>query len=280
MPKILFVEDDPFIAEIYKKKFESSGFEVLNVANGKAVLKEAKEQKFDLVLLDLVIPEMSGTEVLRELRHNPDYDPDMKIVVFSNLSSQEDRDQCLKLGANGFISKTEFSPSEVIGEINRFLRQFDEREKNLERDGQDEQAAEEVRRKGKGAGKKILFIEDEPVFVEMFGKRLRDEGYEVTAMRDGASGLQAALDGTFDLVICDIMMPGMDGRELVTKLREAEKENNTPVFVFSASLDTVELKALEASHDVEKTFLKTQITPSELTYAVNDFFKEREEQAA
>ncbi len=280
MPKILFVEDDPFIAEIYKKKFESSGFDVLNVANGKAVLKEAKEQKFDLILLDLVIPEMSGTEVLRELRHNPDYDPDMKIVVFSNLSSQEDRDQCLKLGANGFISKTEFSPSEVIGEINRFLRQFDEREKNLERDGQDEQAAEEVRRQGKGAGKKILFIEDEPVFVEMFGKRLRDEGYGVTAVRDGVSGLQAAIDGTFDLVICDIMMPGMDGRELVTKLREAEKENNTPVFVFSASLDTAELKELEATHDVEKTFLKTQITPSELTYAVNDFFKEREEKTA
>ena len=111
----------------------------------------------------------------------------------------------------------------------------------------------------------------------MFGKRLRDEGYEVTAMRDGVSGLQAAIDGTFDLVICDIMMPGMDGRELVTKLREAEKENNTPVFVFSASLDTAELKELEATHDVEKTFLKTQITPSELTYAVNDFFKEREE---
>lgn len=280
MPRILFVEDDPFIAEIYKKKFETSGFDVVNVANGKAVLKEAKEQVFDLVLLDLVIPEMSGTEVLRELRHNPDYDPDMKIVVFSNLSSQEDRDQCLKLGANGFISKTEFSPSEVIGEINRFLRQFEEREKNMERAGQDEQAAEETRRQGKGAGKRVLFIEDEPVFIEMFGKRLRDEGYEVTAVRDGNSGLQAALDGTFDLIICDIMMPGMDGRELVMKLREAEKENDTPIFVFSASLDTAELKEMEATHDVEKTFLKTQITPSELTYAVNDFFEEREGRAA
>ena len=65
MPKILFVEDDPFIAEIYKKKFESSGFDMLNVVSGKAVLKEALAQKFDLILLDLVIPEMSGTEVLR-----------------------------------------------------------------------------------------------------------------------------------------------------------------------------------------------------------------------
>src|SRR3989344_8262219 len=137
MSKILFVEDDPFIAEIYKKKFESSGFEVLNVTSGKAVLKEVKEQTFDLVLLDLVIPEMSGTEVLRELRTNPDYPEALKIIVFSNLSSEEDREQCLKLGANGFISKTEFSPSEVVAEVNRFLQQFNEQGKNMARQEQD-----------------------------------------------------------------------------------------------------------------------------------------------
>lgn len=130
MLKILLVEDDPFIAEIYKKKFESSGFEVSNAVTGKMVLKEVMAQKFDLVLLDLVIPELSGTEVLRELRTNPGYDPNLKIVVFSNLSSTEDREECLKLGANGFISKTEFSPSEVVVEINRFLNQFSEQEKN------------------------------------------------------------------------------------------------------------------------------------------------------
>jgi len=69
MPKILFVEDDPFIAEIYKKKLESSGFDVVNVTTGKAVLEKAKEQPmFDLVLLDLVIPEMNGMDVLEQLR--------------------------------------------------------------------------------------------------------------------------------------------------------------------------------------------------------------------
>ena len=100
----------------------ASGFEVVNVTSGKTALKQIEEQKFDLMLLDLVLPEMSGTEVLRELRHNKEYDQDLKIVVFSNLSSPEDREQVLKLGANGFISKTEFSPSEVVVEIERFLR--------------------------------------------------------------------------------------------------------------------------------------------------------------
>lgn len=268
MPKILFVEDDSFIAEIYKKKFESSGFEVLNVASGKAVLKEAKEQKFDLILLDLVIPEMSGTEVLRELRTNPEYLKDLKIVIFSNLSGSEEREECMKLGADGFISKTEFSPSEVVTEVNRFLHQFSEQKKNFARQEQD--PAEQPK-----LGKRILLIEDEAVFVEMFGKRLRDEGYEVVAKREGVSGLEEALAGDFDMIISDVMMPGMDGREIIRRLKEIEGKKSVPIFMLSASLEDAQLKAFAESGLVNKAFLKTQITPSELAGAVNDFFKEQ-----
>lgn len=267
MLKILFVEDDPFIAEIYQKKFESSGFDVLNVTNGKMVLKEAKEKQFDLILLDLVIPEMNGTEVLREIRHSSEYRKDQKIIVFSNLSSTEDRDQCLKLGANGFISKTEFSPSEVVNEVNRFLRQWDEQAKNSARHESDPADYPKL-------DKRILFIEDEEVFVEMFGKRLRDEGYDVTTKRDGNEGLEAATEGGFDMIISDVMMPGMTGREMVLRLRDTEKGRNVPVFMLSASLEEERLAELSDAGIANKVFLKTQITPSELTYAVNDFFTE------
>ena len=268
MTKILLVEDDPFIAEIYQKKLELSGFELVNVTTGKAVLKIVLEQKFDLILLDLVLPEMSGTEVLRELRHNKEYDPDLKVVVFSNLSSSEDREQVLKLGANGFISKTEFSPSEVVKEIERFLRQFSEQTKNA----LNETKAPEEK---VSLGKKILLIEDEPVFVEMFGKRLRSEGYEVVTKQDGAAGLEAALTEEFDLIITDVMMPNMDGREFINKLRDEEKGKDVPIFLLSASvsMEDESVKILTDGGIVTKAFLKTEITPSELTYAVNDYFQ-------
>lgn len=268
MRKILLVEDDPFIAEIYKKKLEASDFEVTNVISGRAVLKEVLEQKFDLILLDLVLPEMSGTEVLAELRHNKEYDQDLKIVVFSNLSSNEDREQVLKLGANGFISKTEFSPSEVVEEIERFLRQFSEQAKNSANDAK---APEEK----VSLGKKILFIEDEPVFVEMFGKRLRNEGYEVVTKQDGVAGLEAALNETFDLIITDVMMPNMDGREFISKLKDEEQGKNVPIFLLSASvsMEDESVKTLTDAGIVTKAFLKTEITPSELTYSVNDYLQ-------
>ena len=268
MTKILFVEDDPFIAEIYKKKFEGSGFEVLNVTSGKVALKEALTQKFDLVLLDLVIPEMGGMDVLRELRTNPEYPKELKIIVFSNLSSSEDREECLRLGANGFVSKTEFSPSEVVVELNRFLHQWSEQEKNFTR--QEQSPEEHVK-----LGKRILFIEDEAVFVEMFSRRLRDEGYEVVTKHEGISGLNEALNNDFDMIISDVVMPGMDGREIVKRLKEIEEKKYTPIFVLSASLEDEHLKALVESGLVNKTFLKTYITPSGLAYAINDFFKEQ-----
>ncbi len=268
MSKILLVEDDPFIAEIYKKKLETSGFETINVTSGKAVLKELKEQSFDLVLLDLVLPEMSGTEVLRELRHNKEYDPNIKIVVFSNLSSNEDREEVLNLGANGFISKTEFSPSEVVGEIERFLRQFSEQDKNLANE-------EKIPEEKVSLGKKLLLIEDEPVFVEMFSKRLKNEGYEVRTERDGALGLEAALKERFDLIITDVMMPNMDGREFISRLKDTEAGKNVPIFLLSASvsIEDESVKVLTDAGIVTQAFLKTEITPSELTYAVNDYFQ-------
>lgn len=273
MAKILLVEDDPFIAEIYKKKLETSGFETLNVASGKAVLKELQEQAFDLVLLDLVLPEMSGTEVLRELRHNKEYDPNIKIVVFSNLSSNEDREEVMKLGANGFISKTEFSPSEVVGEIERFLRQFREQKKNAVQ-GTEEEGVRN------GSGKKLLLIEDEPVFVEMFGKRLRDEGYELWIEKDGALGLDIALKEKFDLIITDVMMPNMDGKEFISRLKETEAGKNVPIFLLSASVSIEDegVKVLTDAGIVTRAFLKTEITPSELTYAVNDYFQSAKDQ--
>lgn len=270
MSKILFVEDDTFIADIYKKKFEAAGFETVNVATGKDVLRAAKEPGFDLVLLDLVLPEMSGKEVLHELRAGA-YDPKLNVVVFSNLSSSEDREECLKLGADGFISKTDFTPSEVVEEVRRFLRQSVERSRNLRRT---EGPADPVNSDASptDAGKRILLIEDEEVFTEMFGGRLRSEGYDVSTESDGASGLKAALGGGFDLVISDIMMPGVDGAEIVSRIRDAEAVKDTPVFLLSASVDDDRFREISESGTVEKIFLKTEMTPSELVSEVKRFF--------
>lgn len=263
MPKILLVEDDPLIAEIYMKKFASAGFEVVNVTTGKAVLKAVAEGEYDLVLLDLVIPEMSGMEVLEELRKNPKYPPHLKIIVFSNLSDPEDRKRAVDLGANGFIQKTEYTPSKLIVEVNRLLQVFSEQEKN------ENKSAAPIAK----TGKRILFIEDEPVFVDMFGRRLAQDGYDIVSHENGLSGIEAAMKEHFDLIITDAMLPHMTGQEIIERLKTDEKTRHIPIFLLSASLEAEEMERLSQSSDVFKAFLKTQITPTELAREVESLFQ-------
>ena len=70
MSKILLVEDDPMIAEIYIKKMQAAELEVVNAKTGKEALRAVENEKFDLILLDMVIPELSGMEVLKEIKQS------------------------------------------------------------------------------------------------------------------------------------------------------------------------------------------------------------------
>jgi CheY-like chemotaxis protein len=271
MPKLLLVEDDVFIAEIYKKKFETAGFEVVNAVSGKQVLKELSENHYDVTLLDLVLPEMGGFDILRELRTAPGYPKDARIIVFSNLSGPEERDRAVKLGADGFISKTEYTPSKVVEEVNRYLRQFGEQTKNVARrnDESSSEIAPTIEPK-EHHGKKILIIEDEKVFVEMFSKRLIDEGYVVVSKENGFVGSEEAIKNIYDVIITDAVLPGMTGGEIIKKIRGEATMQDVPIILLSASLDEQQFE--EASVGATKSFLKTKITPSELVYEVNALF--------
>ncbi|MFZ1626663.1 MAG: response regulator [Candidatus Moraniibacteriota bacterium] len=280
MVKILLVEDDPFISEIYAKKFELSGFEVVSALTGKDALKKAREGTYDIVMLDMVLPELSGMEVLHELRTNKEYDPRIKVVIFSNLSGPQERQDALVAGANGFISKTDFTPSEVVAEVRRYLEQFFSQEKHASLQMAAASVGESVLPfmdtfPEPGMEKHILLIEDEPVFVEMFGKVLRDAGYVVVTERDGKKGLEQARSGSFDLVITDHLLPSLSGKEIITALRNDEQFKSLPIFLLTASLEEEEVKEFEALGMVERSFLKTKVTPGELAATVKDFFSGR-----
>lgn len=118
--KIIIVEDDPMITEIYQKKFSSSGFEVITAGDGDKALALAEREKVDVILLDLIMPEMDGFEVIKKLRGGV-CPSETKIIVFSNLSQKEDRDRAMKLGADGFIIKSNYSPSELVKEVGEIL---------------------------------------------------------------------------------------------------------------------------------------------------------------
>lgn len=263
MSRVVIVEDDPMISEIYQKKFTEAGFEVSAVTSGEQILTLAKQEKVDVILLDIIMPKMDGFEVIRRIREGA-YDPAIKIIVTSNLSSREDQDKALKLGANGFVAKSEYSPSEMVAQVKRLINQYSEQKKNeIKLNG----SAEKNLPKGKK--KKILMIEDEEIIIEIFGEKLKQDGYEVVFARNGAWGVKEALKEKFDLHIIDMMMPAMTGEEMIGRLKMEEETKNVPTIMLSASVEDQYVKKMEEL-GVSAFFGKTQITPSELSNKVSE----------
>jgi DNA-binding response OmpR family regulator len=270
MSKIIIVEDDPMISEIYQKKFSESGFEVLKADSGEEVLKLAKKEKVDAILTDLIMPKMDGFEVIRNIR-SEGYDPGIKIIVFSNLGQREDREKAMKLGADGFIMKSEHSPSELVAEIKRLIEQFSEQKRNGERIANGNKKVEKDEN-GNQKGKKILMIEDEEVFIEMFGEKLRQEGFEVISAANGAWGYKEAIKDKFDLFIIDMSMPAMSGLEIVEKLKLEDATKNIPIIMLSASATDEERKKVEGL-GIKDFLIKTQVTPLEVYKKVEEILK-------
>jgi len=119
MKKILLVEDDPFLADIYKTKLNSEGFEVEVAEDGEKGLKKLEEKNFDLLVLDLVLPEISGYEILEKIRGKF---KDLKILVLSNLSQKEEIQRAFDLGVDKYLVKAYFTPSEVVKEIKNLIK--------------------------------------------------------------------------------------------------------------------------------------------------------------
>jgi DNA-binding response OmpR family regulator len=124
MKKILLVEDDPFLIDIYQKKLRDSGFKVEVAKDGEMALVILKEKNFDLMLLDIVLPKIDGWKVLEgimEMKKEKRNLEKMKIVIWSNLGEKEDVKKGLSLGATSYLIKANFTPSEVVREIEKLL---------------------------------------------------------------------------------------------------------------------------------------------------------------
>lgn len=120
MPKILIVEDDPFLSEMYSTKLAQENFEVELAMDGKEALKKARDIKPDLILLDIVLPKMDGFEVLEKIKKDSALGG-IKVIALTNLGQKEEIEKGLGLGADDYIVKAHFTPSEVINKVKQVL---------------------------------------------------------------------------------------------------------------------------------------------------------------
>ncbi|HNP75384.1 MAG TPA: response regulator [bacterium] len=114
--KLVIVEDDIFLADLYRTKFELEGMSVLVAYDGEKGMELIEKNIPDIVLLDLILPKMSGFLVLEKMKTTKKL-KDIPVILLTNLSQKADVEKGLKMGADDYLIKAHFMPSEVVNKI-------------------------------------------------------------------------------------------------------------------------------------------------------------------
>ncbi len=118
--KILVVDDEPPVREIYSKEFSKAGYKVILAEDGEEGLLKAGKDLPDLILLDVMLPKMSGIDVLKALKKN-ELTKKIPVLMLSNLGEEHIIKEGFGFGADGYLLKVSYTPSQVVEECRKFL---------------------------------------------------------------------------------------------------------------------------------------------------------------
>lgn len=120
MKRILIVEDDEFLRDVYFDSLAQSGFEVEKAIDGEEGLKKMQEKDWDLVLLDIVMPKLSGFDVLKNYKASAPKNTIKKVIFLTNIDKQEELNQIKEFGTE-YLIKSQITPGELVTKINSLI---------------------------------------------------------------------------------------------------------------------------------------------------------------
>lgn len=120
MKKILIVEDELALQDALRKAFSAEGFEILQAFDGEEALSQARSEKPDLVLLDLILPKKHGFDVLESLKSDENL-KHVPVLILTNLEESEDVMKAIELGARGYLIKANYALKEVLAKVKEVL---------------------------------------------------------------------------------------------------------------------------------------------------------------
>lgn len=122
MAKILLVEDEDFIRQLYKRQFEKAGYVIEDFANGKDGVAAGLKNQYDLILLDIMLPDVNGIDILKQIKENQTVGK-TPVVMLTNLGQDDVIKEGFKFGATGYLIKAAYTPDQVVQEVTNILAQ-------------------------------------------------------------------------------------------------------------------------------------------------------------
>lgn len=217
---VLVVDDEPSIRRFLRHILESEGFFVIEARTGEDAVATARREKPAIVLLDLVLPDIDGFEVLGRLKEHSS----TRAIPVIILSIIEDEERCFRLGASDYLPKP-IDRERLVDRVSRLIAAGPARMLN-------------------GVGH-VLCVDDDDSVLKAVATILSSHGFEVDIARNGQDALEIAAAKQPDLVILDLMMPGMSGHEVLLALKGNSATAEIPVMILTAAEPDERIRALQ-----------------------------------
>jgi diguanylate cyclase (GGDEF)-like protein/PAS domain S-box-containing protein len=215
---ILIIDDDEFNHKLLKTNLETNGYNVELANNGLEGIEKLKTQRIDLVLLDLLMPEMDGFAVLKKMKSVGAWHS-IPVIVTSAEMDPETIAHCIEKGAIDYLIKP-FDPVLLQTRIKNALF-----------------GASYLKTGVNASFGRVLVVDDDPLYRTLLTINLEENGHGVTEAENGKKALEELEVQEFDLIFLDLLMPEMDGFELLQILKSDNRFEHIPVIVISAEND-------------------------------------------
>ena len=250
--RILIVDDDPLNVKLLASKLPEDQFETVTAFSGQEALRKTLKDPPDLILLDIMMPEMNGYEVSQWLKNNP-ATQDIPIILVTALDGADDKIKGFEAGADEFLNKP-VNTIELLARINSLLRLKYYREQLLSRT---------LSEKGFSSGRttpdpaeevhppvKILLVEDDDKDARMIQEYFTGEPYLLETVNTGEAALDRVQHEVFDLVLLDVLLPGLDGFEVCQRIKCLHQTQDLQVVLITCLPDLEnKIKGVEQGAD-------------------------------
>jgi DNA-binding response OmpR family regulator len=268
---ILLVAHDAMLGENLLDLLKSAGYRCHLVRDEKQCIDAIKEIKPELLLIDLAFPDVDGYKILETKKSEPTISA-IPIIAISDKPKDFDSRRAVSLGVKNEdqIVSTTLTPQEIMDKV---TMHFSSKEESEQKDDIDLDAIADVKPKSTVLnGKKILWVEDDKFFSNIFQKRLSGYGCFVTMAKNSDEAFASLAKSTPDVIVLDLVLPGMSGFDILKAIRDNHTMDKVPVLVLSnlnQATDVERVKILGA----QKFLVKAAVSLNEIVNQIEALVK-------
>lgn len=257
MAKILIIEDEASLRGMLKDKLTKDGHEISEAENGEEGLARIQSDRPGLVLLDIAMPRVGGMEVLEAMHADPALSG-IPVIIISNSGQPVEIERAQALGIKDYLVKAEFDPKEVSLKVSKVLEDMGDSPKPSQNQSREQ--------------RRVLVIEDDQFLRDLIVKKLDEEGFVTLQAIDGEEGLRLIGEEKPDIVLLDLILPGMDGFEILKQAKEDARTSAIPVVILSnlGQKDDIDRGLALGAVDY---LIKAHFTPGEIVQKVKDMMR-------